>query len=64
MTETSKKIKRSSASLTGGFVVGFAAITLVMLITGELGGWQLSSRWITGLAIGGAMGAWVRIADL
>ena len=64
MTEINKKIKRFSASLTGGFVVGFAVITLVMLITGEVGAWQLSSRWGTSLVIGVAMGAWVRMADL
>ena len=64
MTTVPKKIKRSSASLTGGFVVGFAVIALVLLITGELGDWQVSFRWIVALLLGGALGAWVRIADL
>jgi hypothetical protein len=64
MAAVSKKIKRSSASLTGGFVVGLAVISLVLLITGDLGVWQVSTRWIVGFVLGGALGAWVRIADL
>ena len=64
MAAVSKKINRSSASLTGGFVVGLAVISLVLLITGDLGVWQVSTRWIVGFVLGGALGAWVRIADL
>ena len=63
-TTVPRKIKRSSASLTGGFVVCFAVIALVLLITGELGVWQDSTRWFVALVFGGALGAWVRIADL
>ena len=64
MTTVPRKIKRSSASLTGGFVVGFAVIALVLLITGQLGVWQASTRWVVALLLGGALGTWVRIADL
>jgi 4-amino-4-deoxy-L-arabinose transferase-like glycosyltransferase len=64
MDTTPRKIKRSSASLTGGFVVGFAVIALVLLITGQLDVWQTSTRWIVALVLGGALGVWVRIADL
>lgn len=64
MATAPKKIKRSSASLTGGFVVGFAVIALVLLITAQLGIWQTSTRWIVALVLGGTLGAWVRIADL
>ncbi len=64
MVAAPKKIKRSSASLTGGFVVAFAVIVLAVLITGELGVWQASTRWIVALALGGTLGAWVWIADL
>jgi len=64
MTTVPRKIKRSSASLTGGFVVGFAVVALVLLITGELDVGQASTRWIVALVLGGAMGLWVRIADL
>lgn len=63
MAQTVKKIKRSRASLTGGFVVGIAVICLTMLIGKELG-WQDQSRWAASLILGGVMGAWVRIADL
>lgn len=64
MATAPKKIKRSSASLTGGFVVGFAVVALVLLITSQLGVWQISTRWIVALILGGVLGAWVRIADL
>ena len=64
MEEAPGKIKRSRASLTGGFVVGIAVIGLAWLITGELG-WQVDgARWAVSLVIGGAMGLWVRVADL
>jgi len=58
-----KKIKRSQASLTGGFIVGFAVVVLVMLIAGELG-WPDSVRWSVSLVAGGAFGIWVRVTDL
>ena len=64
MATTPRKIKRSSASLIGGFVVAFAVVALVVLITGQLDVWQTSTRWIVALVLGGILGAWVRIADL
>ena len=64
MATAPKKIKRSSASLTGGFVIGFAVMTLVLLITAQLDIWQPSTRLIVALLLGGTLGTWVRIADL
>ena len=63
MGESTRKIKRSGASLTGGILVGFAVIGLSLLITGELG-WELPARWGVSLVLGVTMGTWVRIADL
>ena len=63
MAESARKIKRSGASLTGGFVVGIAVAILAMLITGELG-LAMPLRWGISVIVGGVMGAWVRIADL
>ena len=63
MTQAVRKIKRSSASLQGGIIVGLAVVVLSLLVTGELG-WTIPARWVASLVIGGAMGAWVRIADL
>ena len=63
MAEASKKIKRSQASLTGGFIVGIAVVCLAMLITGELG-WEPAARWTISLLLGLPMGVYVRVADL
>ena len=63
MAHASKKIKRSRASLTGGFIVGFAVVVLVTLITSELG-WPDNVRWGASLILGGAFGIWVRVTDL
>ncbi len=63
MTQTARKIKRSSASLKGGIMVGFCVVILSVLVCGELG-WAPTSRWVVGLLVGSVMGAWVRIADL
>ena len=63
MATTPRKIKRSSASLTGGFVVAFAVIALVVLITGQLDVCHTSTRWLVALGLGGTVGGWVRIAD-
>ena len=63
MVEAVRKIKRSSASLNGGFVVGFFVVVLTYRVTGELG-WELPIMWTASVVIGSVMGAWVRIADL
>ena len=63
MAETSRKLKRSSASLTGGIIVGITVVVLALLVTGEMG-WEIPVRWAASVVIGGAMGIWVRIADL
>lgn len=64
MEKSLKKIKRSRASLTGGFVVGFAVMALVWLLMGELGWKDPVARVMVGLVVGGVMGSWVRVADL
>ncbi len=63
MTQPAHKIKHSSASLKGGILVGICVVILSVLVCGELG-WAPASRWVVGLLVGSAMGAWVRIADL
>ena len=64
MEKSLKKIKRSRASLTGGFVVGFAVMALVWLLMGELGWKDPVVCVVVGLVVGGVMGSWVRVADL
>lgn len=63
MTEAVRKIKRSSASLKGGIIVGITVVVLSLLVTGELE-WGVAPQWVTSIAIGAVMGVWVRIADL
>jgi hypothetical protein len=63
MTQTARKIKRSSASLKGGIIVGIFVAFLTTLICGEMG-FPPASRWVVSLLVGGAAGTWVRIADL
>jgi hypothetical protein len=63
MTQTARKIKRSSASLKGGIIVGIFLVFLATLICEEMG-YQPTQRWILSLLIGGVAGTWVRIADL
>ena len=63
MTEAVRKIKRSSASLKGGIIVGSTVVVLSLLVTGELE-WGVAPQWVTSIAIGAVMGVWVRIADL
>ena len=63
MTEAVRKIKRSSASLKGGIIVGITVVVLSLLVTGELE-WGVATQWVTSIVIGAVMGAWVRIADL
>ncbi len=64
MAKVQKKIKRSQASLTGGFIVGLAVVALGMLIAKELGWQQGFIPWTISLVIGTMMGVWVRVADL
>lgn len=64
MEEASRKIKRSRASLTGGFVVGFAVTGLAWLVTPELGWPEDGLRLTACLVVGIVMGLWVRVADL
>lgn len=63
MTEAVRKIKRSSASLKGGIIVGITVVVLSLLVTSELE-WGVAPQWVTSIVIGAVMGAWVRIADL
>jgi hypothetical protein len=63
MAQSTRKIKRSGASLNGGILVGIAVVALAMLISGELG-LAMPVRWGISIILGGVMGAWVRIADL
>jgi len=64
MGEASRKIKRSRASLTGGFVVGFAVTGLAWWVTDELNWPEDVLRLTACLVIGVVMGLWVRVADL
>ena len=64
MAKAQKKIKRSQASLTGGFIVGMAVAALGMLIAKELGCQQSFVPWTGSLVIVTMMGVWVRVADL
>ena len=59
----SPKLKRSTASLTGGLIVGLGVFVLSMLITGELH-WRDSARWLVSMLVAGGMGVWIRAADL
>ncbi len=63
MAEAAPKIKRSQSSRNGGIIVGLGVFALAMLVTGELG-WGQAAQWITSLIVGGAIGAYVRLADL
>lgn len=57
---TATRLKRSQASLFGGVACGIAAFVLVLLL---MGGPSVASV-AAALIIGGALGAWVRLADL
>jgi hypothetical protein len=63
MMQSARKIKRSSASLKGGIMVGVCVTILCVLIFGEIG-YRTANCWLVGLLVGSVMGAWVRIADL
>ena len=54
------RLKRSQASLFGGVACGIGAFILYLLLAGS--GSLLHVA--IGLIIGGALGAWVRLADL
>ena len=63
MAEAANKIKRGQASRNGAIIVGLGVFALSMLVTGELG-WGAAAQWIVSLLVGGAFGAYVRLADL
>ncbi len=63
MAEVANKIKRGAASRNGAIIVGLGVFALSMLVAGELG-WGPATQWIVSLAVGGAFGAYVRLADL
>jgi hypothetical protein len=54
------RVKRSQASLFGGIASGIGVFIIVLLLAG--GPSPLSIA--IGLAIGAALGVWVRLADL
>jgi hypothetical protein len=54
------RLKRSKASLVGGLACGAGAVILVLLLLGRLTPLNIAIA----LAIGAALGAWVRLADL
>jgi hypothetical protein len=54
------RLKRSQASLFGGVACGLGAFILTVL----LGGGPTPLNIAIGLAVGAALGAWVRLADL
>jgi hypothetical protein len=54
------RLKRSAASLVGGVACGVCGFALYLLLAGEASPANIA----VGLAIGAALGAWVRLADL
>jgi len=54
------RLKRSQASLFGGMACGIGVFILYLLLAGGPNPLNL----IIGIAIGVALGAWVRLADL
>jgi hypothetical protein len=57
------RIKTGKASLVGGVAVGLAAFALWVAISHELGVQGVGAT-VLGLVVAGAIGAWIRIADL
>jgi hypothetical protein len=55
-----ERLKRSQASLFGGIGCGVGTFILTLLLAGGLGPLNVAIA----LAIGAALGAWVRLADL
>ena len=58
--EQPARLKRSKASLFGGIACGAGVFVLYLLLAGEPTPLNLA----IGLAIGAALGIWVRLADL
>jgi len=54
------EIKRSVASLVGGVFVAVFVFVLWLLVLDGHGPWEI----ISGLVVAGALGVWVRAADL
>jgi hypothetical protein len=54
------RLKRSQASLFGGIATGIGVFILYLLLAGDASAQNI----VTGLLIGGAVGTWVRLADL
>jgi hypothetical protein len=54
------RLKRSQASLFGGIACGIGVFILVLLLAGGPSPLNI----VIGLAIGAALGVWVRLADL
>jgi hypothetical protein len=54
------EIKRNIASLIGGIFVAIFVFVLWLLVLDSTGPWQV----ISGLIVAGALGLWVRLADL
>jgi hypothetical protein len=54
------RLKRSQASLFGGIACGIGVFILVLLLAGGPSPLNIA----IGLAVGAALGVWVRLADL
>ncbi len=57
---TPTRLKRSQASLFGGIACGVGVFILTLLLAGGPSPLNVA----IGLALGGALGVWVRLADL
>ena len=57
------RIKTGKASLIGGIAVGFAVFALWLAIAREIGAEGVGMVF-GGLLVAGAVGAWIRLADL
>jgi hypothetical protein len=54
------RLKRSQASLFGGIATGIGVFILYLLLAGDTSAPDI----VIGLLVGGAVGTWVRLADL
>ena len=54
------EIKRNIASLIGGIFVAIFVFVLWLLVLDGHGPWEI----VSGLIVAGALGIWVRLADL
>ena len=63
MSGARARIKTGKASLIGGIAVGIAVFVLSQAIARECGAGGTGAT-IAGLILAGAVGAWIRIADL